>query len=348
MTINWKKGAAALLAAGTLLAGTPALGAETLESLYAQAKEKKVISFGGTLREADIKVILESFEAEYPGLKVNYLRRATGPLIQLMEAERRANKTSFDLVNLSEPDAFLRWREQGYVAKVDVPETADLLPETFDPQGYSFAIGVTPMPGIYNTQKLSPEQAPTSLKQLTDARWKGTIAISRPTRGGTNAASLMNVVLANGPDFIARYAPGLEILLTNGNEAAINAIISGERLISWGSTGYRAIGAINDGAPIKLIWWEEGVALAHYPTGVLSQAKNPAGAKLLLRWLLSEKAQKLIVAHLNVHSSRKTITETPPGLPALSSIPVKYFGAERISVEGGKYVGEFERALGLQ
>ena len=99
------------------------------------------------------------------------------------------------------------------------------------------------MLGIYNTKVLKPGEAPKSLKALvTDPKWKGKVAISRPTRGGTSSGALMNVVEAVGRGFL-KTARERDILLTLGNEAAINAVVSGERPVSWGVSGYRAIEA---------------------------------------------------------------------------------------------------------
>src|SRR3982074_1365677 len=105
-------------------------------------------------------------------------------MVQLVEADRRANRVSFDLLNLTEPGDVVRWSKQGFLAKVPVPEAGEMLPETVDPNGYYIAMSVTPMLGIYSTKRLKPGEAPKSLKELvTDPKWKGAVAISRPVRG---------------------------------------------------------------------------------------------------------------------------------------------------------------------
>jgi hypothetical protein len=49
-----------------------------------------------------------------------------------------------------------------------------MLPGTFDAGGANAALAVTPMLGIYNTQRLQPGEGPKSLKELvTDAKWLG-------------------------------------------------------------------------------------------------------------------------------------------------------------------------------
>ncbi len=219
----------------------------------------------------------------YPGIAVKYTRRSTEPMVQLIEAERRANRVSFDLLNLTEPGDVVRWtRRRISLPPVPIPDTDKMLPETFDPNGFYVAISVTPMLGIYNTKVLKPSEAPKSLKALvTDPKWKGKVAISRPTARRHGSGALMNVVDAVGRDFL-KNARDRDILLTLGNEAAINAVVSGERPVSWGVSGYRAIEARADGSPIELIVWDEGVALAQFIGVVPAKAPHPnAGAAVL-------------------------------------------------------------------
>jgi iron(III) transport system substrate-binding protein len=203
------------------------------------------------------------------------------------------------------------------------------------------------MLGIYSTKVLKPGQAPTSLKTLvTDARWKGTIAISRPSRGGTSSAALMNVVNAVGRDFLKRVKER-DILLTRGNEQAISAVISGERPISWGVSGYRAIEARADGSPIEIIVWDEGVALAQFIGVVPAKAPHPNAARLLFRWLMTPEGQELIVRNANFYSPRKDVAIAPLEQPPLSALKINYFSSEKVVSEGHALALEFDKAMGL-
>ena len=56
-------------------------------------------------------------------------------MVQLVEAERRANRVSFDVLNLTEPGDVVRWMKQSFLAAVPIPDTDKMLPETFDPNG---------------------------------------------------------------------------------------------------------------------------------------------------------------------------------------------------------------------
>jgi iron(III) transport system substrate-binding protein len=319
----------------------------TLDELYRAAKSEGQVVFGGAIKEENQQKLAAVFQQRFPGIAIKYTRRSTEPMVQLVEAERRANRVSFDLLNLTEPGDVVRWAKQGFLASVPIPDTDKLLPETFDPNGFYTALSVTPMLGIASTKALKPGEAPTSLKALvTDPKWKGKVVISRPTRGGTSSGALMNVINAVGRDFL-KTAKDRDILLTLGNEAAIASVISGERPISWGVSGYRAIEAKADGSPLELIVWEEGLALAQFIAVVPTKAPHPNAARLLLRWLMTPEGQELLVRNVNQYSSRKDVAVTPLNQPPLSALKINTFSNERIVSEGHALAVEFDKAVGM-
>src|SRR5882724_3033008 len=319
----------------------------TLDQLYQAAKAEGQVVFGGAIKEENQQKLAAVFQQRFPGIAIKYTRRSTEPMVQLVEAERRANRVSFDLLNLTEPGDVVRWIKQGFLASVPIPDTDKMLPETFDPNGFYAALSVTPMLGIASTKVLKPAEMPKSLKELvTDPKWKGKVVISRPIRGGTSSGALMNVVNAVGHDFL-KTAKDRDILLTLGNEAAIASVISGERPISWGVSGYRAIEAKAEGSPLELIVWEEGLALAQFIGVVPAKAPHPNAARLLLRWLMSPEGQELLVNNVNQYSARRDVTITPLGRPPLSQLKINTFSNEKIVGEGHALAVEFDKAVGM-
>ena len=204
------------------------------------------------------------------------------------------------------------------------------------------------MLGIYNTEKLAPTEAPRSLKVLLTAPgWIGKVVHTRPTRGGTSAAALMNVVAAAGREIIPTIK-ARRILLTLSNEATIDAVSSGERVVSWGVGGYRALEARADGAPIGTIVWDEGVPLAQFIGAIPAKAPHPNGARLLLAWLMSREGQELIVKHARFYSARRDVEVTPLGEPKLSQMRINSYSHEKVVAEGQALAIEYDKAVGLQ
>ena len=320
----------------------------SMAELHVAAQREGQVIFGGALKEDDTARLIVVFSQRYPGVAVRYTRRSTQPMVQLIEADRIAGRVGFDLVNITEPGDLVRWISQGFLAAIPLPDTALMLPDTFDAAGHFYALGITPMLGIYNTDKLKPAEAPQSLKALlTEPQWIGKVVHTRPTRGGTSAAALMNVVAAAGPDVIPTIKQR-RILLTLSNEATIDAVASGERPVSWGVSGYRALEARADGAPIGVIVWQEGVPLAQFIGAVPAKAPHPNAARLLLGWLMSKEGQELIVKHARFYSARRDVEATPLAEPRLSQLRINAFSNEKVVTEGQALAIAYDKAVGLQ
>ncbi len=336
-----------LLFAPAILVASRAARAQTDDALYQAAKAEGSVFFAGALKQRETDEILREFEKQYPGVRVSYTRRSTEPMVQLIEADRLANRTSFDVVNLTEPGEMLRLKAGGYFAKTEPVPNEELLPGTFDGDGTFRAYGVTPMYGIVNTDKVKPADRPATLAELFTPAWKSRVVISQPSRGGTDSAALMNVAQAIGPDFLSRVK-GLDILLTRGNEAAISAVVSGERVLTWGVSGYRALDAIADGSPVAIVFWKEGTAIASFYGGVVAKAAHPNAARLLERWFMSRAVQEQIVQKLSVYSARRDVTATPADEPSLSKLPINFYSADEVAQKGQALALAFDKALGVK
>ena len=120
----------------------------TMTELHEAARREGTVAFGGALKEDDTAKLVAVFSQRYPGVAVQYTRRSTQPMVQLIEADRLAGRVSFDLVNITEPGELVRWIKDGFLASVPMPDSAVMLPEAFDANGHFYALGLTPMLGI--------------------------------------------------------------------------------------------------------------------------------------------------------------------------------------------------------
>lgn len=327
-------------------AAIPAAHAQTDDALYAAAKTEGVVNFAGALKQKETDQLLRDFEKAYPGVRVTYTRRSTEPMVQLIEADRLSGRTSFDIINLTEPGEMLRYKQAGYLASTQPVPNDQLLPGTFDPDGTFRAYGVTPMYGVVNTD-LKPADRPVSIADLFTPAWRSRVVISQPSRGGTDSAALMNAAEAIGPDFLAKVR-GLDLLLTRGNEAALSSVISGERAVTWGVSGYRVLDAIADGSPVAIVFWKEGTAIASFYGGVVAKAPHPNAARLLERWLMSKPVQERIVRRESLYSARRDVEAGPEGQPPLSKLPIRFYTADEVAKSGQALALAFDRALGVK
>lgn len=333
--------------AALLLLSPLAAHAQTDAELYNAAKTEGSVNFAGALKQKETETVLRGFEKQYPGIKVNYTRRSTEPMVQLIEAGRLAGRNDFDVINLTEPGEMVRYKTEGVLAATRPVANEELLPGTFDPDYMFRSYALTPMYGIVNTDKVKPADRPQSLAELYTPKWKGQIVISQPSRGGTDSAALMAVADALGAEFATR-AKDLEILLTRGNEAAMSAVISGERPVSWGVSGYRTLDAKADGSPIEIIFWKEGTAVSSFYGGVMAKAPHPNAARLLDRWMMTKATQEQLVKADSIYSARRDVTTTPAGERPLSQLPLRFYTAAEVTQRGQALAKQFDTALGVR
>src|ERR1700709_2849342 len=83
--------------------GAAAQSVPTMDQLYQAAKPEGQVVFGGAIKEEHVGKLAAAFNKRFPGIAIKYTRRSTEPMVQLVEADRRANRVSFDLLNLTEP-----------------------------------------------------------------------------------------------------------------------------------------------------------------------------------------------------------------------------------------------------
>lgn len=83
---------------------------------------------------------------------------------------------------------------------------------------------------VYNTKFVKPEEVPTRLAQMTDARWKGRVGIARP-QFGTTRGHMAALRMACGESAYAKWLEGLkanDLRLYDGNASVVRAVATGE------------------------------------------------------------------------------------------------------------------------
>lgn len=247
------------------------------------------------------KPLVNAFEAKYPGVKVKYLRQSTGPLMSVIETEREAGKVSFDLVSLSDVTDMMRLQYKGYLMSYK-PENWNMIQNRFkEKDGYFIAHNVAVMLGGYNPKVIPPAGAPKSYKDFLNPKWKNKICNSSPSRGGSGLASVARVVGLYGWEYIETLAKNGAMFVA-GHGSVVRMIISGERPLAWDITGYRAIEEELKGAPLKHIWFSEGVPTYGTFQGIPTKAPHPAAAKLLVNFMMSREGQEFVPKDIHRYS----------------------------------------------
>jgi iron(III) transport system substrate-binding protein len=137
-----------------------------------------------------------------------------------------------------------------------------------------------------------------------------------------------------GWNFIRGLA-SIEPKFTENFRETANLLATGAANIAL-LTDRAAYGFGDNSRDIKVVWPAEGAVTISGPAGILNKKKERAGARLLIRFLLSEAAQRTI-SEEGLYAARADIAP-PDGRPPLGKV-------KRIPVKWGKTVAAEKTVL---
>jgi iron(III) transport system substrate-binding protein len=177
----------------------------------------------------------------------------------------------------------------------------------------------------YDDRILDPADLPDGIAGFTDPQWKGKIGWA-PTN-----ASFQSFVTAfrqmEGDDAAKAWLEGVqanEPKVYEGNDAVLNAIAAGEVEVGFINHYYLmvALAEQGDSFPVRnhFIGGEDPGALVNVASaGVLSTAKNPAGAQAFVEYLLTQESQEYFANETHEYPLIDGV-EANPELPALDEV----------------------------
>lgn len=201
------------------------------------------------------------------------------------------------------------------------PFTADYLtPDEVAPDDSYHAFSHFGVGIEYNSEKLGPDQAPKSWRELADPKWSGRVAMSDPNIVGATALMISNLVKENKLD--QAWVRGLldnDPLIVDTSALAEQSVARGEReVLAVNNTGVYTTSRKKN-LPVEFVFpTAEGARLDTMYLCLLKGGPNPNATKLFANWLFTAEAQNEI-AETGVYGARPG-TSAPPNLPALDDI----------------------------
>jgi iron(III) transport system substrate-binding protein len=145
---------------------------------------------------------------------------------------------------------------------------------------------------IVNTDKVKKDDFPKSLMDLTDARFKGKIAMARPLFGttATQAACLFQAWGSEkASDFYRKLkANGVEPV--TGNKQVAVGVGAGQYAVGMTDTD-DAVAEIEAGKPVVMLFPEGDTLFIPNTVALIKGGPNPDGAKKLIDFLLSPEVE---------------------------------------------------------
>ena len=280
--MNWRRILRTALAMTVLLGllGSAAPSGQAQSDLVnAARREGKVVVYGSI--ESDVfEVIKKIFEGQHR-ISVDYFRAASNAVLDRVLTESGAGRPQYDVV-LTNRSPMLILKGRGVFARYTSPSYEAFPAATLDREGIlspSYRVVVVSI--LYNTRLVKAEDAPRSLTDLLDPKWKGKIVMPDPTLHTTTAVWLSNlqkVMGAQHQSFIERLAG--QVGLVESFIPSAQKIISGE--FPLGITYVKYVHIFGQGgAPLDYVRLNPVLAEAHH-VAIGARASHPNAARLFV------------------------------------------------------------------
>ncbi len=295
------------------------------QTVAAARREGKVVVSGPT-RELWRKV-LTSFEQDYPGIQVEYVGANSRDFWPRIFRERELGQYLWDLrVGGPDPEVY-EAKDRGALDPVRpllwLPEVVDAgkwlggIDGMFFDKDKKYVLGFVSMISFmaYVNRDQVPESELSSMKDLTQPRWKGKIAIQDP-RGGAGLNSLEMLLEVYGEGILRDILKNQDVVVSNDVRQVTEWAIRGRYPI--------AIGLVPDAFAA---FQEEGLKLNIKPipdsghslstgTGgiqVLNRAPHPNAMRVYVNWLLTRAVQTRLSGATKQNSRRLDVPVADPG-----------------------------------
>lgn len=259
------------------------------QALVDEAQEAGSVTLYSMVDEAVLREVASNFEAAY-GISVEPVRLVSADLAQRFSSEASTGSSPADLIMLTDSPFYDEALEQGWISsfgEAELPASlvGDFPEELYTHDGSTPIVSFVPTETVYNTDLV--ESAPTSWEDYADPAYAGKIQIAEVDSSPANVAfwslmrnefgdELLEGIAANQPAVSGGAVPGTQ------------AVAAGE-----GALGHPGVLPViknlqESGAPVEVAAMSPTTG-PEVGLGLAENSPNPAGAKLLAAYLMSEE-----------------------------------------------------------
>jgi iron(III) transport system substrate-binding protein len=246
--------------------------------------------------------------------------KSTGLANRLLAEKARPQA---DVFWSNEPVRTLVLKSRDVLASYRSPSAEGIPAALLDPDGYWTGFSARIRVIAYNTKTVTPKDAPQSIFDLADPKWKGQVAMADPRFGSTSFHVAALYALAGDDkmdDFFHRLkANGVRIV--EGNSVVRDLVARGE--VKTGLTDTDDVNvAIENGQPVGMVLPDrEGLGVPVMPNMVslIAGAPHPEEARKLIDYLLSADVERQLAQSEAVQIPLHAGVPGPKNIPAIET-----------------------------
>jgi iron(III) transport system substrate-binding protein len=303
------------------LKSTVAAGAFALAAFGGVAYAETTLTVYTAVEAEDLKRYAETFNADHPDIKINWVRDSTGVVTAKLLAEK--NNPQADVVWGLAATSLLLLKSEGMLEPY-APKGVEKLDKNFvdkstPPAWTGMDAWVAAI--CFNTVEAGKAglKAPTSWKDLTKPEYKGKIVMPNPNSSGTGFLDVSSWLQLFGEAEGWKYMDALHeniAAYTHSGSKPCKMAGSGETVIGI-SFAFRGAKEKAGGAPVEVIIPSEGIGWDMEATAIIAGTSKLDAAKTLVDWTITKKANEMyntgyaVVAYPGV---AKPVPHFPPNV----------------------------------
>jgi len=327
-----------LFLAGVFFA-TASAHAQSAKSLEAAKKEGKIVAYG-SLESDTVDAIMNAFKKK-TGLEIEYWRASATKVMDRALSEARAGRPVADVI-ITNDNPLRLMQKQNFFQKYESPSASNFPPDAIDPflgpRYRNVIIGV-----LYNTSAIKAADAPKSLEDLVNPKYKGKLVMPDPTQHTTTTqwvTSLHKVMGKEKADKYIRDLAAMKPIMVESLLPAAERVTTGETPIAITYVKYAFIFG-KKGAPLDYVRLPKMLGDGHY-IGLAAKAPHPNGGKAFIDYFLDNESMK-IMASRGEFVNRKGVYPPLPGADKIGFIEMEDLSSKEFAAKKKEYQQIFLR-----
>ena len=322
------------LAVFALLSLTSKALAQDARLIEAAKKEGGKLVIYGSPETPVVDAVMQAFQKK-TGLRADYWRASAMSVMNRAMSEYRAGNALYDVV-LNNTDPLYIMAKEGMVAKYDSPTAKKYSADQIDPSlGPISRLGIVGI--VYNKNLVPPENAPRSLDDLVQPKYRGMLVMADPTLHVTTIQWLSSLHKIMGKEKAAKFIvelAAMKPILVESMLPAGERVTTGEMPIAITFVKY-VFTSSRQGAPLDYVRLERMLGDCHFAV-LNNKAPHPNAGKAFLDYYLDDESMR-ILAQNGEFVNRKGIYPPLPGADQIQYMQMENLDAKAFEEKKKEY-----------
>jgi ABC-type Fe3+ transport system substrate-binding protein len=268
--------------------------AQSVDELYAAARQEGVLSLNGGGPAGLYEPWVREFEQRFPGIKVKLAADFSNILAPIIDQELREKKLSVDLTIFQTLQDYDRWKKQGVLLSFK-PEGWDQIHPSFkDPDGHYVGVAVYGLAYAYNTKDVPQPEVPKSAQDFLKPEFKGKVITTYPNDDDVTLYLYNTIIQKYGWGFMDKYMAN-DPQWVRGHLGVARAVASGQAATSFDTMANVTLAMKKNNQPTDVAFSDvDPLPIWPQTTAIFKDAPHPNAAKLYITWFLAKEQQSRI------------------------------------------------------